>query len=254
MKTFQSTIARIACASLAIACAVTAAHAQEIPAATLAKYDSLSATLKPATRSWVFEQAAKSKLVAGTAAATESSMRAAIASRFPAGAASDADRKALLYLVMRESIKQMQEDKKFYLAKLNAHNEAAKALSDELVELTAASASLAAAEKGPEEDNAPCTLPACVQFKAKYDAILAKRRASGLPSKPLAAIRTRGDLSQRMRELEAQQEEIRNKRTQDQTAFQNFDQKTNQLMNMLSSIVKEMADMRSIGKSNRTGL
>lgn len=38
------------------------------------------------------------------------------------------------------------------------------------------------------------------------------------------------------------------------TAFQNFDQKANQLYDMLSAIVKTMGEMRSLGSASRTGL
>jgi hypothetical protein len=49
-------------------------------------------------------------------------------------------------------------------------------------------------------------------------------------------------------------EEIRNKRQMDTMAFQNADQKANQLMNMLSNVVKTMNEMRGIGAGNRSGL
>ena len=54
--------------------------------------------------------------------------------------------------------------------------------------------------------------------------------------------------------LVSEQEEIRNHREMDTTAFQNFDQKANQLYDMLSTIVKTMGEMRSLGSASRTGL
>jgi len=57
-----------------------------------------------------------------------------------------------------------------------------------------------------------------------------------------------------MKKIEAMQEEVRNKRQMDKTAFQNFDQKANQLYNMLSSVVKTLNEMRGIGAGNRSGL
>lgn len=42
--------------------------------------------------------------------------------------------------------------------------------------------------------------------------------------------------------LEAQMEEIRNKRQEFQTSFENFDQKTNQLFNILSTVMKNMKE------------
>jgi hypothetical protein len=40
------------------------------------------------------------------------------------------------------------------------------------------------------------------------------------------------------------QESVRNKREMASTAFQNFDQKANQLYNLLSSVMKAMSEMR----------
>ena len=61
-------------------------------------------------------------------------------------------------------------------------------------------------------------------------------------------------LGDAIKSLESEQEEVRNDRTMDTTAFQNFDQQSNQLYNMLSSVVKTMSEMRSIGAGSRSGL
>ncbi len=44
--------------------------------------------------------------------------------------------------------------------------------------------------------------------------------------------------------VETGQEQVRNKRQMASTAFQNFDQKANQLYNLLSSVMKAMNEMR----------
>ena len=62
------------------------------------------------------------------------------------------------------------------------------------------------------------------------------------------------NLGEAIESLESEQEEIRNDRTMDSTAFQNFDQKSNQLFNMLSSVVKTTSEMRGIGAGSRSGL
>jgi hypothetical protein len=64
----------------------------------------------------------------------------------------------------------------------------------------------------------------------------------------------RPSLGDEMRALEAEQEEIRNRRQMSTTAFESFDQKANQLYQMLSSIVKTVAETRSLGSASRTGL
>jgi hypothetical protein len=38
---------------------------------------------------------------------------------------------------------------------------------------------------------------------------------------------------------------VRNKRQEDQTAFENFDQKSNQLFNILSTVMKSMKEMQA---------
>jgi len=53
-----------------------------------------------------------------------------------------------------------------------------------------------------------------------------------------------GHLSDAIRDAESQQEQVRNERQMVDTAFQNFDQKANQLYNLLSSVMKTMNEMR----------
>jgi len=54
----------------------------------------------------------------------------------------------------------------------------------------------------------------------------------------------RSKLNKAMKQLESQQETVRNERQMADTAFQNFDQKANQLYNLLSSVMKAMNEMR----------
>ncbi len=51
-------------------------------------------------------------------------------------------------------------------------------------------------------------------------------------------------LNEKIKQIESMQETVRNKRQLASTAFQNFDQKANQLYNMLSSVMKAMNEMR----------
>jgi len=48
-----------------------------------------------------------------------------------------------------------------------------------------------------------------------------------------------------IKELESMQERVRNKRQEQQTMFENFDQKKNQLFNILSTVLKSMKEMQS---------
>jgi hypothetical protein len=64
----------------------------------------------------------------------------------------------------------------------------------------------------------------------------------------------RATLSDEIRQLEGQQEEVRNRRQTATTSFQSFDQKSNQLLNLLSTVVKTMGEMRGVGAGGRSGL
>jgi hypothetical protein len=52
------------------------------------------------------------------------------------------------------------------------------------------------------------------------------------------------NIREEMQKIEQEKETVRNKRLMASTAFQNFDQKTNQLYNLLSSVMKAMNEMR----------
>ena len=58
-------------------------------------------------------------------------------------------------------------------------------------------------------------------------------------------IKTLSELNRAIRGLQSMREEVRNKRQMSATAFQNFDQKANQLYNLLASVMKAMNEMRS---------
>jgi len=64
----------------------------------------------------------------------------------------------------------------------------------------------------------------------------------------------RNKLNSEMKSTEAAQEKTRNSRQQQKTQFQNSDQKENQLMEMLSDVVKDSNNSRNIGAGSRSGL
>jgi len=53
------------------------------------------------------------------------------------------------------------------------------------------------------------------------------------------------ELSNEIKQLENEMETVRNKRSEYQTMFENFDQKANQLFNILSTVLKSMKEMKS---------
>jgi hypothetical protein len=79
----------------------------------------------------------------------------------------------VLYLALRQTIKEANEDKKYYLSKLQQANKAAEALADYLRYLTDASAGLAAQERG-----ARSPLPSFATALMVLNGILARKDLS----------------------------------------------------------------------------
>jgi hypothetical protein len=77
-------------------------------------------------------------------------------------------------------------------------------------------------------------------LQKKMDVLRQKTRKLKRSGKRLS----RSELNQTIKDVEAMQDTIRNKRQMASTAFQNFDQKANQQYNLLSSIMKAMNEMR----------
>lgn len=58
------------------------------------------------------------------------------------------------------------------------------------------------------------------------------------------------DLAKKIKELEDRMEEVRNKRQEFQTAFEDYDQKTNQLYNILATVLKTMKEAQAVVARN----
>jgi hypothetical protein len=177
----------------------------------------------------------------------------------------------LLYLVFRESIQDVNEDKKYFLHKLQDYNKMAEALSKYLEELVQKSMELSEKGKGkeyPEKETVEVvdktfdTGTLDVNGEMLYSTTgRDEKKVTMKGYKPQVEtehhdtrLLNRTALTDLMKRVENQQEEVRNKRQMATTAFQNFDQKSNQLMNMLATVIKTMNEMRGIGAASRSGL
>ena len=82
------------------------------------------------------------------------------------------------------------------------------------------------------------------------------RKSSGLTSEESEQTTkknySRGELDDIIKDVEAQQETLRDRRQMASTTFQNVDQKANQLYNMLSSVLKTMNEARGLGAGSRS--
>jgi hypothetical protein len=161
-----------------------------------------------------------------------------LASEFPHGNIME-----VLFLIFKDSIKEVNEDKKYFLKKLMMYNDMAEGLSEYLQELLPASDELGkkiAAAKS--EDAGMQTVSVDIKnFDLTTTGSDGKLQQIG-PTK--TENMNQFSLSNRIKEVESMQETVRNKRQMASTAFQNFDQKTNQLYNLLSSVLKGMGEMR----------
>jgi hypothetical protein len=123
----------------------------------------------------------------------------------------------VLYLVFREAIREANEDKRYYLEKIQAANKAADAISKQLADLSQSSSRLADRE----------------------------RTDAGTPRSA-----TREDLARRQKELDAAMDKARAERDEAHTKFSAADQKVNQLMEMLTQVVKTIHEQRTVGTKN----
>lgn len=147
----------------------------------------------------------------------------------------------LLFLVFKESIKETNEDKKYFLKKLKDFNKMGEALSDYLSELVEVSRDLgarAAGQKYPEMVTTTATIKKFDTSSLNKDGNMQVIKSEFKPGID------RAGLNDTIKEVEAMQETVRNKRQMASTAFQNFDQKANQLYNLMSSVMKAMNEMR----------
>ena len=144
----------------------------------------------------------------------------------------------VLFVVFGESIEAADEDKKYYLEKLKSYNAMGEALSGYLSELAEASRELGVARAGVQRSEVvltptPVTIRTFNLTTEKLVVLSAKRKRLD-----------RSGLDDTIKEVESMQETVRNKRQMASTSFQNFDQKANQLFNMLSSVMKALNEMR----------
>lgn len=162
---------------------------------------------------------------------------AALEAAFPSGNIME-----VLYLVFRDSIRQTNEDKKYFLIKLQEYNTMAEALSDYLSELVEESQRLsdqASGAKYPEKET--------IKIEVKtFDTTTLNASGQAVQQGPSRTETVdRASLNDTIKDVESMQETVRNKRQMASTAFQNFDQKSNQLYNLMSSVLKVMNEMRS---------
>lgn len=148
----------------------------------------------------------------------------------------------VLFLVFRQSIQETNEDKKYFLQKLKMFNDMGESLSNYLSELVDVSRDLGARAAGAKYPEMVLTAePVTIK---KFDLSTTNRAGELEPLSVQSKKLDRAGLNDTIKEVESMQETVRNKRQMASTAFQNFDQKSNQLYNLLSSVMKAMNEMR----------
>jgi hypothetical protein len=149
----------------------------------------------------------------------------------------------ILFFVFRQSIQATNDDKKYFLDRLQDYNLMAEKLSDYLSQLVTDSQNLSQASAGakyPEKVTIPITVD-------KFDLTTLDKNGevAHIAGYPQTKIVDRSGLNDTIKDVETSQETVRNKRQMASTAFENFDQKANQLYNLMATVLKTTNEMRS---------
>jgi hypothetical protein len=146
----------------------------------------------------------------------------------------------LLFTVFRESIQATNEDKKYFLMKLQEFNTMAEKISEYLSQLVEYSEDLSVKSEGQKY---PEKVHIHVECKT-FDLSTLDRNGNLVATQVETKSLDRQGLNDRIKDVESMQETVRNKRQMASTAFQNFDQKSNQLYNLMASVMKALNEMR----------
>ena len=149
----------------------------------------------------------------------------------------------LLFLVFKESIQETNNDKTYFLKKLKDYNDMGDDISSYLRELVDAGQELTDKTDGMKSDAAQKE-KVSVDVK-EFDLSTLNKDGHLVTTSDEVKKVDRTTLNDHMKNVESMQETVRNKRQMASTSFQNFDQKANQLYNLISSVMKSMNEMRS---------
>lgn len=154
-----------------------------------------------------------------------------------------------LFLVFKESIEQTNKDKRYFLERLADMNKIAEAVGDYLEYLTERSNKLQAKTRDTQaaqgKDFQPGSVTVSVDVQ-RFDI-----NSVGADGKAVTWTKSNNqpmndtDMGYEIKNVETIMEEVRNKRQEFTTAFENFDQKANQLFNILSTVLKNVKEMES---------
>lgn len=158
-----------------------------------------------------------------------------------------ADLTAFLYAVMVESIKEQNEEKKYWITRLAELNEIDEAISDYLKSLNDASRRLADMRREPEDDGSGLTVSIRrLEVKRVEGDDWVFDPAAQIPQDARDGANANlsvGDLSSLIAEVEAQRETVRNERRRFSSAFENANQTATQYLNMLALVLKTLSEL-----------
>jgi len=137
------------------------------------------------------------------------------------------------FMVFRASIQQANSDKAYHLARLQRYNQIGNALSEYMKQLNDAMGSgsgCSEEESGSQNIDTSILDP---DLRTLAERMLVER----------AWVEGDDGIARTIRQLQQMEGQVRNRRQNASSAFSNFDQKTNQLYNLLSSVMKAMNEM-----------
>jgi len=155
---------------------------------------------------------------------------------------------AVLYFVMKESIQEQNEDKRYWLGRLREQNKIAEALNNQMRELNNASQQLAQRERQNRQNSTVDVRTTRLSIarlpQHQFKSINTPQSLQYKLSAPAPRKLNRSQLQAEIAAVENQQETVRNDRQMASTQFENANQKATQYINMLSSVLKTMNEMR----------
>lgn len=164
----------------------------------------------------------------------------------------------VLFLVFRESIKEVAADSKYWIERMQEANKLSDSIADYMDELVDDSSRLS--EKMKDYDGEyPQKVTVDTQVKSFEISAAAARSPSGQLQQPEAtSVETKSlnqnSLNHEIQRAQMMAEQAKNLSDRFETQFQGTDQKKNQLYQLLSSVMRSMNEMREVGAASRSGL
>lgn len=149
---------------------------------------------------------------------------------------------------MKSTIDDANKDKEFYLKKMQDYNKIGNVMSERMNALGEAQRNERELSKAEKKEMikkiSEARKKAAEEHSKKSRAELTTKKNERKKSETKSV--SKSELDKTIRTVEAQQQTLRNKRQMSSTAFRNVDQRSNQLHNIISGVLKTTGDARGL--------